>query len=231
MAFSIPKHMAFAAKALWANFLLLSVASASSQENQTGTTRHEQMTQLCGEHAAGMHGHEQMQRMRHCGQLRAETQEHQRKTVVEPNMPGESAFGAIQEIVHILEADPKTDWSKVNLEVLRQHLIDMNEVTLKANAAAKPVDGGIEIALTGTGPTVYAIQRMVPAHASEIERTRLNGWSAKTATLPDGVVLTVTAAEPREVEHIRGLGFAGIMVSGQHHRLHHLAIARGESMH
>ena len=41
-----------------------------------------------------------------------------------PTMPGQDAFGAIQEIVQILEADPKTDWSKVELEGLRQHLID-----------------------------------------------------------------------------------------------------------
>ena len=46
-----------------------------------------------------------------------------------PTMPGQDAFGAIQEIVGILDADPKTDWSKVDLEALRQHLIDMNEIT------------------------------------------------------------------------------------------------------
>jgi hypothetical protein len=55
-----------------------------------------------------------------------------------PTTPGQDAFGAIQEIVQILDADPKTDWSKVDLEALRQHLIDMNEVTLKADVAAKP---------------------------------------------------------------------------------------------
>src|SRR5271167_2194275 len=49
-----------------------------------------------------------------------------------PTMPGQDAFGAIQEIVQILQSDPKTDWSKVDLEALRQHLIDMNKVTLKA---------------------------------------------------------------------------------------------------
>ena len=37
---------------------------------------------------------------------------------------GHDAFGAIQEIVQILDADPNTDWSKVDLEALRQHLID-----------------------------------------------------------------------------------------------------------
>ena len=48
---------------------------------------------------------------------------------------GQDAFGAIQDVVRKLDADPKTDWSKVDLEGLRQHLIDMNEVTLTANAA------------------------------------------------------------------------------------------------
>jgi hypothetical protein len=59
-----------------------------------------------------------------------------------PTMPGQDAFGAIQEVVRILEADPNTDWSKVNLEALRQHLIDMNEVTLKAKAVVKAIEGG-----------------------------------------------------------------------------------------
>ena len=89
-----------------------------------------------------------------------------------PTMPGQDAFGAIQEIVRILEADPKTDWSKVNLEALRQHLIDMSEVTLKADAVTKPIDGGIEVTVTGTGRTVEAIQRMVPAQAHQVEQMR-----------------------------------------------------------
>ncbi len=32
-----------------------------------------------------------------------------------PQAAGQDAFGAIQEIVQILEADPNTDWSKVKL--------------------------------------------------------------------------------------------------------------------
>jgi len=148
-----------------------------------------------------------------------------------PIMPGQDAFGAVQEIVRLLEADPKTDWSKVNLEALRQHLIDMNEVTLKADVSAEPVEGGLRLILTGNGRTVAALQRMVPAHAAEIERSHLNRWSAKTETLPNGVVLTVTSADPEEVPHIRGLGFIGILASGSHHQPHHLAMARGEMMH
>ncbi|MCP6769380.1 hypothetical protein NL529_31490, partial [Klebsiella pneumoniae] len=48
---------------------------------------------------------------------------------VAPTHPGQEAFGTIQEIVRILEADPATDWSKVNIGALREHLIDMDEVT------------------------------------------------------------------------------------------------------
>ena len=83
-----------------------------------------------------------------------------------PTMPGQDAFGAIQEIIRILEADPNTDWSKANLEALRQHLIDMSEVTLKAEAVTKPIDGGIQVTVIGTGRTVEAIQRMVPCSSS-----------------------------------------------------------------
>ena len=152
-------------------------------------------------------------------------------TTTTPTMPGQDAFGAIQEIVRILEADPKTDWSKVNLEALRQHLIDMNEVTLKADAVTKPIDGGIEVTVTGTGRTVEAIQRMVPAQAHQVDQTHLNGWSAKTEPLANGVLLTVTSGDPPQVQHIRGLGFIGFMASGSHHQAHHLAMAKGEFVH
>jgi hypothetical protein len=146
-----------------------------------------------------------------------------------PTLPGQDAFGAIQEIVRILEADPKTDWSKVDFEGLRQHLIDMNEVTLKAEAGATPIDGGLAVAVTGSGRTLPAIQRMIPAHAATINgRT---GWSAKTAVLPNGILFTVIASDPKEVQHIRGLGFIGLLASGTHHQPHHLAMAKGEFSH
>jgi hypothetical protein len=146
-----------------------------------------------------------------------------------PSLSGQDAFGAIQEIVHILEADPKTDWSKVDLESLRQHLIDMNEVTLKADAVAKSTDGGLEIAVTGSDRMLAAIRRMVPAHAREIDGQ--SGWSAKTESLPNGALLTVTSNDPKEIAHIRGLGFIGLLVSGAHHQPHHLAMAKGEFSH
>ena len=146
-----------------------------------------------------------------------------------PTMPGQDAFGAIQEIVRILEADPKTDWSKVDLEALRQHLIDMNEVTLRADAAAKPIEGGSEIAVTGSGRTLDAIQRLIPAWAQSANG--LNGWSTKAVPLPGGELLTVIATDAKEIQHIRGLGYIGLLVSGSYHQMHHLAMAKGEFDH
>jgi|SRR5579863_2923316 len=146
-----------------------------------------------------------------------------------PTLPGQDAFGAIQEIVQMLDGDPKTDWSKVDLEALRQHLIDMNEVTLKSDAAPKEIDGGLEITVTGSGRTLVAIQRMVSAWAQTMNGHQ--GWTTKVGELPNGELLTVTATDPKEVQHIRGLGFIGLLASGAHHQMHHLAMAKGEFDH
>jgi hypothetical protein len=143
-----------------------------------------------------------------------------------PTLLGQDAFGAVQEIVRILEADPDTDWSKVNLDALREHLIDMNEVTLHADAAVEPVEGGIRVAVTGTGRTLAAIRRMVPAHAREIDGQK--NWHSRTESLPDGVMLIVTTDDAKQVAIIRGLRFMGVLASGTHHRMHHLMMAKGD---
>src|SRR5512136_560845 len=89
-----------------------------------------------------------------------------------PTLPGQDAFGAIQEIVRILEADPATDWSKVNLERLHQHLIDMNEVTLHSAVTAEPVPGGLQMDITGTGRVEQAIRDMVGPHTNELNQMK-----------------------------------------------------------
>lgn len=146
-----------------------------------------------------------------------------------PTMPGQDAFGAVQEIVRLLEGDPATDWSKVNLAGLREHLIDMNEVTLRAAATERKLDYGIQIDVTGKGRTLDAIKRMIPAHARELNG--LSDWRAVTEVLDDGVRMSVTSTDPAETRRIRGLGFIGLMVIGSHHQQHHLMMARGEHIH
>jgi hypothetical protein len=143
----------------------------------------------------------------------------------QPTLPGQDAFGAIQEVVQILESDPTTDWSKVNIAALREHLIDMNDVTLHAAATERSLDNGVEITVTGEGRTLEAIKRMVPAHVGELIKI---GWSAKTEELANGVKLTVTTDDAKQAIKLKALGFMGIMVQGGHHQPHHLMIAKGE---
>jgi hypothetical protein len=148
-----------------------------------------------------------------------------------PQLPGQDAFGAIAEIVQMLDADPGTDWSKVDLERLRQHLIDMNEVVLHAQVKQTPVPGGLAMDITGTGRTEQAIRAMVVPHAAELQR--LPALAATTEVIPGGVRLTVTttaAADDEAVARLRGLGFAGLLTLGAHHRPHHLAMAKGGTL-
>ena len=78
-----------------------------------------------------------------------------------PTQPGQSAFAAIQEIVGILEADPATDWSKVNIDVLREHLVDMDAVTLHAAITSEAVENGIRFVASSDEPVRSSIRRMV----------------------------------------------------------------------
>lgn len=131
--------------------------------------------------------------------------------------------------MRLLEADPNTDWSKVSIAALREHLIDMNEVTLHAAADETKLDGGVEIAVIGEARVLDAIKRMVPAHARELNG--MNGWFAMTEELPNGVRLTVTSSDPKQVPKLQALGFMGLMVQGGHHQPHHLAVAAGRFPH
>ena len=146
-----------------------------------------------------------------------------------PAEPGQDAFGTIQEIVTLLEADPETDWSKVDIEALRQHLIDMTEVTLRAAVETKPLSNGITLFVRGDGRTLQAIRRMVPAQAKELGK--IADWKAVTEDRADGVALTVTSASPLQVSKLNALGLIGLMGQGGHHQMHHLLIAKGEAMH
>jgi hypothetical protein len=134
-------------------------------------------------------------------------------------------LGRSKRLWQILEADPTTDWTKVNIAALREHLIDMNEVTLNARATERALDNGVEITVSGEGQTLQAIKRMVPAHARELVKV---GWNASTEELPNGVKFTVTTSDPKQVPKLKALGFMGIMVEGAHHQPYHLMMAKGE---
>ncbi|MFA6966425.1 hypothetical protein [Bosea sp. (in: a-proteobacteria)] len=145
-----------------------------------------------------------------------------------PVQPGQGAFAAIQEIVEILEADPKTDWSKVNIEALRQHLADMNAVTLLSEVRAEPIDGAMIFTVTGAPPVRDAIRRMALAHASTMNT--VGGWQFTAMQIEGGATMAVRVPAA-ELAKLKGLGFIGVMTRGMHHQDHHLMIARGDNPH
>jgi len=148
-----------------------------------------------------------------------------------PTQGGHDAFAAISEIVAMLQADASTDWSKVNIERLRLHLVDMDLVTLRSRVAATPVTGGAQFVVRGTGETIAAIKRMTGAHVTMVRNS--GGPRVVRTALADGVRLIVTVGDPSDtaaVAKLRALGFIGLMATGDHHAAHHMALARGDVM-
>ena len=224
----------FSVRKILAVGAVLAVAASGIALAETMPEHHtaapEPMRRMMGSGQAGSgSGHTQEMMRQHRGMMPPGGPGGMRAAAATPTLPGQDAFGAIQEVVRILDADPETDWSKVDLEALRQHLIDMSEVTLHAEAAPKQVDGGLAVAVTGSGRALVAIRRMIPAWVQMANGH--DGWAATASELPNGELLTVTATDPKEVRHIRGLGFIGLLASGAWHQPHHLAMAKGEFDH
>ena len=149
-----------------------------------------------------------------------------------PSEPGQSAFAAIAEIVALLESDTTTDWSRVNIEALRQHLADMDDVVLRSVVRVSELPRGAEFLISGEGRVRDAIFRMVGAHARELDAQPT--MRATATRVGNGMRLVVEARDPRDgatARRIRGLGFAGLLTVGAHHQRHHLEIARGGAAH
>ncbi len=148
---------------------------------------------------------------------------------LEPRETGQSAFAAIQEIVTILNADKATDWSKVNIEALRQHLVDMNDVTLATTVELVDQGNSLKFIVTGKGTVRDSIRRMIIAHAATMNG--VDGWGFLGEPTLEGAELTVSPPNTDAKTKLRGLGFIGIMSIGMHHQQHHLMIARGLEPH
>jgi hypothetical protein len=146
-----------------------------------------------------------------------------------PAESGQAAFAAISEVVAMLEADPTTDWSKVNVDALHDHLVDMDNVTLRARVTNVPVAGGMRFEVAGEREVRDSIRRMVESHAGMADGA--DGQHVMVADTPEGAAMTVTSDTPAGTARIRALGFYGALTGGVHHQLHHLMMAKGEMHH
>jgi hypothetical protein len=135
---------------------------------------------------------------------------------------GQDALSAIRAVVSKLEADPATDWSSINIDALRNHLVDMQEVAMNTEVETTEVEGGATFQVTGRDRTLQAIRNMVPMHVNQLGHE--SDWTVESREIRNGYQVTVTATTPAQVAKIRALGFYGFMVAGEHHADHHLAI-------
>ena len=142
-----------------------------------------------------------------------------------PQETGQSAFAALAEIVAILQADPETDWERVDIDGLRRHLVDMDLLTKDAVVTRTPRPEGARFEIRGAPRVLEAIRAVVPAHAPFLAAE--TGWEVVTEDLDDGVALSVNG----DAAQIQGLGFFGLMTIGAHHQEHHLMMAKGAAPH
>jgi len=140
---------------------------------------------------------------------------------------GNDAFGTIQEVITQLNNDPNTDWSRVNIETLRQHLRDMNDMTLNVEVLSqKPIENGMVAVVEATTPrAAEALGRVSRGHPPQLKRE--TGWVMKVTQDGKTFTFTTTTEKPQEVDKIRGLGYIGLIASGPHHQPHHWAMATG----
>lgn len=143
--------------------------------------------------------------------------------------PGQGAFAALSEVVQVLEADPDTDWSRVDLTGLRVHLVDMDRLVSDTVVTENELPDGLVALATGDSETIASLRRMVPAHSAQLAQD--DRWTVAATETENGIELRVTSDNPATAARIKGLGFFGLMASQNHHREHHLMMARGEDAH
>lgn len=159
----------------------------------------------------------------------AQDQTHQHGHHATPTEAGQAAFATIQEIVLILTNNPKTTWSQVDIPALREHLIDMNEVTMNAVVNMSVDQNRVTFTAQGEGRTIQSIQRMLVAHAGSSDLPA--GWQSRTVEIADGAELSMQVTEVEDVRMIIALGLIGVLTMGGHHQSHHLAMAVGHHPH
>ena len=129
----------------------------------------------------------------------------------------------------VLEADPETDWSQVNLGALRDHLVDMDRLVTPTTVKELKLTNGVRVLASGDADKIATLRRMVPAHAAELAKD--GRWNVEVTENAESVELTVTSEDIAVIARIKGLGFFGLMASQDHHKEHHMMMARGGNAH
>ena len=144
---------------------------------------------------------------------------------------GNDAFGTIQEAIQALNDKKDLDWSKVKIETLRQHLQDMNNMTLNVEILSQEnVENGARVIVKPHNAEVRAsLERVLAAHPPQMKRE--TGWTMNIIQEKDFFTIETTTQVISETEKVRALGYIGWMALGNHHQHHHWALINGENPH
>ena len=145
---------------------------------------------------------------------------------------GQSIFATVSEVVAALEANPNTDWSKVNIPALYQHLVDMKHVAENVRILREgKTKHGISLVLEVTERrTREALDRVLPAHANQLKESL--GWHMQVQRQGKKEVhIQVNAHNEADRVKIQALGYMGVMAYGNHHQPHHWLMATGQAPH
>ncbi len=144
---------------------------------------------------------------------------------------GTDMFATIQEVIQKLSADPNTNWSKVNLETLRQHLRDMFEFSYNVDVLSQQaIERGVKIRVKPVNVRAEkALDKVLSAHPMMLKME--TGWAMQSTKIGGEYQIIVTTAKPSEIDKIRGLGYIGLLAIGNHHQPHHWAMAKGQNPH
>jgi len=143
---------------------------------------------------------------------------------------GTDPFATLQEVITALEANTGTNWEKVNIEALRLHLVEMQDMTINIDVKQQHIDNGFQAVVTPTtNRAVKSLTRVLSGHPAQMKAE--TGWDMQVSNNDDIFTLTVVSKKAHEVAKIRGLGYIGVMSYGNHHQPHHWAMASGENPH
>lgn len=129
----------------------------------------------------------------------------------------------------MLQADPTTDWSHVNIDALRTHLIDMDNVVLHADALTTVAGSVVTFDVSGEGAVRESIRRMIFAQAATAHGDL--GWTYSARQTDRGALLTVETRDSASAAKLKAMGYFGLVSQGPHHQVHHMMIARGQPPH
>jgi hypothetical protein len=144
--------------------------------------------------------------------------------------PGQAIFGALSETLERLEADPATDWTRVDLDALREHLVQMDLLFGEARVSREPLPDGLRFVVRGSDEVLEAASAIGPMHAQMLRAT-VPSWQIGVEARAEDVVFEVRSSELAQQVKIRALGFAGLLTLGAHHADHHWQMATGGAAH